>query len=406
MSSSSTAATREANEVKNKFAVVTFRLGETCWWWNAVLARQKGKGEMRVFIAGATGVLGRPMVRQLTERNHHVVGLARDEKGKQTIRRLGGEAVVADIFEADSLATAVKQVDVVIHAATAIPAGASNGSGDWALNDRLRREGTRALTEAAVKLGAKTYLQQSVFRVGRPADDWYFDEQTKVVRPDELYRSAFDGQQIAPEAGEKYGFNVSLLRCGGFYAPDARHRRTFARGLLKRRLPLIGGGEAVSANLHADDAASALVAAAEAGKRGLWHITDEDVLDYHTGVSLGFEDEHLLVNKLRGRELDWAGRRARVRLVPRVESLPRQSVFFAGRNDAEAGLRVRGEGAELGHRVGRRDDPARGHFPEADEELKLAGALQRAHVELNLNRAQSPEGRLVRPGVETVKEVF
>jgi 2-alkyl-3-oxoalkanoate reductase len=231
---------------------------------------------MRVFIVGATGVLGRRMVRQFMEKNHQVIGLARDEKGKQTIQSLSGEAVIGDIFDADSMARAVKQADVVIHAATAIPTKVSSTPLDWALNDRLRREGTRALTEAAAKLGAKTYLQQSVVWVARPADDSFFDENTLVKQPDELYRSAFDGEQIASEAGEKYGFDVSILRCGGFYAPDATHTRLFAQGLLKRRLPLIGAGEAVSANLHADDAASAFVAAAEARKRGLWHVTDDE----------------------------------------------------------------------------------------------------------------------------------
>ena len=231
---------------------------------------------MRVFIAGATGVLGRRMVRQFVEKNHRVVGLARDEKGKQTIQRLGGEAVVGDIFDADSMAAAVKRADIVIHAATAIPSKVSGNRADWALNDRLRREGTRELTEAAARLGAKTYLQQSVVWVARPPDDSFFDEKTSVERPGELYRSAFDGERIALTAGEKYGFNVSVLRCGGFYAPDADHTRTFARGLLKHRLPLVGAGHAISANLHADDAARAFVAAAEAGKRGLWHVTDDD----------------------------------------------------------------------------------------------------------------------------------
>ncbi|HYG79597.1 MAG TPA: NAD(P)-dependent oxidoreductase [Pyrinomonadaceae bacterium] len=231
---------------------------------------------MRVFIAGATGVLGRRMVRQFTEKGHSVVGLARDEKGKQTIQKLGGESVVADIFDADSTAAAVGQADVVIHAATSIPAKVSSGPADWELNDRLRREGTQALTEAAAKLGAKTYIQQSVVWVARPADDSFFDEKTAVEQPDELYRSAFDGEQIARAAGEKYGFEVAVLRCGGFYAPDAHHTRIFAEGLLKRRLPLIGAGEAVSANLHADDAASAFVTAAEAGRRGLWHVTDDE----------------------------------------------------------------------------------------------------------------------------------
>ena len=191
---------------------------------------------MRVLIAGATGVLGRRMVRQFLEKNHRVVGLARDENGKQRIERLGGEAVIGNIFDAGRLAAAVKQADVVIHAATAIPAQVSSTRADWAVNDSLRREGTRALTEAAGKLGAKTYIQQSIVWVARPSDDSFFDENTVVKEPDELYRSALDGEQIALEAGEQYGFNVSVLRCGGFYAPDAYHTRALAQGLLKRRL--------------------------------------------------------------------------------------------------------------------------------------------------------------------------
>jgi hypothetical protein len=109
-----------------------------------------------------------------------VVGLARDEKGRQTIRRLGGESVVGDIFDAGSLAAAVGQADVVIHAATSIPARVSGDRAGWELNDRLRREGTRALTEAAARAGAKTYIQQSVVWVARPSDDSFFEEKTAV----------------------------------------------------------------------------------------------------------------------------------------------------------------------------------------------------------------------------------
>lgn len=231
---------------------------------------------MRIFIAGATGVLGRRMVRQFVEKNHSVVGLARDDAGARTIRQFGGESVVADIFDADSLAAAVGRADVVIHAATSIPAGVSRDRKAWELNDRLRREGTRALTQAAAKLGARSYVQQSIVWVARPADDSFFDERTAVASPSELYSSAFDGERIAQEAGAKHGFNVAVLRCGGFYAADASHTRGFAEGLLRRRLPLLGRGEAVSANIHADDAASAFVAAAEAGRGGLWHVTDDE----------------------------------------------------------------------------------------------------------------------------------
>ena len=231
---------------------------------------------MRVLIAGATGVLGRRMVRQLAERGHEVVGLARDERGKRAVERLGGESFVGDIFDAGGLAAAVGRADAVVHAATSIPTKVKSGPEDWAANDRLRREGTRALAEAAARLGARTYVQQSIVWVARPADDAFFDEGTPVERPDDLYRSAFDGERLAAEAGARHGFNVSVLRCGGFYAADASHTRSFAEGLLRRRLPLIGGGRAVSANLHADDAAAAFVAAVEAGRPGVWHVTDDE----------------------------------------------------------------------------------------------------------------------------------
>ena len=69
---------------------------------------------MRVFITGATGVLGRYMVRQFLDEGHTVVGLARDEKARNRIRLLGGEAVAADIFETDALASAVGQAVVVV----------------------------------------------------------------------------------------------------------------------------------------------------------------------------------------------------------------------------------------------------------------------------------------------------
>jgi nucleoside-diphosphate-sugar epimerase len=231
---------------------------------------------MRIFIAGATGVLGRRLIKQFVQKGHKVVGLAHGEKSVDLITQLGAEPVRSSIFDSDELARAVGRADVVIHAATSVPTKVSSKLKDWAMNDRLRREGTQSLTQAAARIGAKTYVQQSVIWVGRPADDSFFDEKTKIQKIDPLYTSAFDGENIALEAGEKHGFNTSVLRCSNFYAPDATHTRILAEGLLKRRLPLIGEGVAISANLHADDAANAYVMAAEAGKHGLWHVTDDD----------------------------------------------------------------------------------------------------------------------------------
>ena len=88
-------------------------------------------------------------------------------------------------------------------------------------------------------------------------------------------RSALDGEQLAREAGERQGFAVGVLRCGGFYAADAGHTRMLEEGLARRAIPIVGRGEAVWAALHADDAAAAFVAAAKAGRSGLWHVVDD-----------------------------------------------------------------------------------------------------------------------------------
>src|SRR5213595_491493 len=117
---------------------------------------------MRVFVAGATGVLGRRVVRQLVARGHVAVGLTRSESGDATVRSLGGEPRRADLFDADALARAAEGCSVVIHAATAIPTKVRTRPKDWDMNDRIRREGTRALTADPVvhvpNLGARPDL--------------------------------------------------------------------------------------------------------------------------------------------------------------------------------------------------------------------------------------------------------
>src|ERR1700687_274497 len=112
---------------------------------------------MRVFIVGASGVLGRRLIQQLTARGHSVIGQGRSPKAEGVVREMGGEPRHADLFDAESLATAADGCDTVIHAATAIPAKRKTTPADWAMNDRIRRKGTRCLTEAAGKIGAKTY---------------------------------------------------------------------------------------------------------------------------------------------------------------------------------------------------------------------------------------------------------
>jgi nucleoside-diphosphate-sugar epimerase len=232
---------------------------------------------MRVFIAGASGVLGRRLIRQLTARGHSVVGLVRSAKAEGAVRAMGGEPRHADLFDAESLAMAADGCDTVIHAATAIPTMQKPAPADWAMNDRIRRKGTRCLTEAAAKIGAKSYLQQSIAWVARPKDDFAFDEDSPAV-PDPAIQSAIDAEAIAREAGSVDSFSVAILRGGYFYDSESAHTRMLADALQKRRMPIIGTGDAVWPMIHTDDAASAFVAIAEQPKNGVWHVVDNELV--------------------------------------------------------------------------------------------------------------------------------
>lgn len=230
---------------------------------------------MKIFIAGATGVLGRRLITQFRERGESVYCLSRSPKNEFTIRSLGAHSRDGDLFDAESLSRAADDAHVIVQAATSIPTAAKPTPADWQMNDRIRREGTRALAECAGRVGAKTFMLQSITWVARPEDQGPFDEDSPV-HPDSITQSAADMESIAREAGEKYGFHVIILRCGWFYSADAAHTRNIGKTLAARKLPIIGKRDATWRLIHADDAASAFVWSSEAERSGVWHIVDNE----------------------------------------------------------------------------------------------------------------------------------
>ncbi len=229
-------------------------------------------------MAGATGVLGRRLVRRLAERGHRVVGLARDEEGAEAVGQAGGEPWRGDILDADSLRRGAAGAEAVVHAATAIPLTPRPRPEDFEANDRIRREGTRNLVRAAVAGGAYHYVQQSVAWLAAPDDGAPFDESAPP-NPDRGTVSALDGERAAREAGARHGLSVAVLRCGWFYAADAGHTRMMGRELARRRFPVIGRGDAVWRMLHVDDGAAAFAAAATLPKEGVWHVVDDEAVE-------------------------------------------------------------------------------------------------------------------------------
>src|SRR5260370_3920578 len=159
---------------------------------------------MRVFVAGATGVLGRLVVRELVARGHAVTGLARSPASEAVLCRLGAAPAPGDLFDVDSLIRAAAGADVVMHLATAIPTGSRQTLCDWRLNDRLRTEGTANLLDAARRVRARFYVQQSVTLVHGSAGESWVDEDSPVI-PHRVLDSAVVTERLGPEGGVSRG---------------------------------------------------------------------------------------------------------------------------------------------------------------------------------------------------------
>jgi nucleoside-diphosphate-sugar epimerase len=234
---------------------------------------------MQVFVTGATGVLGSRVVGLLDGRGHDVVGLVRDEEGAATVERRGGTPARGDVLEPHTLTGPAGDVDVVVHAATAIPTADKPSDDDWARNDRVRLEGARNLVDVAGDAVERVYFP-SVVWLARQPDGSTFDE-TAERYPDRATRSAAETEDFLEAAGDEHGFDAAVLRFGFFYAPDATHTRQWGEMLLDRSLPVVGGGllgrrDAEFSFVHADDAARAVADAVDAEAAGLYHVVDDE----------------------------------------------------------------------------------------------------------------------------------
>lgn len=231
---------------------------------------------MKVFIAGASGVLGRALTRTLLERGHVVVGAVRSEKSAQVVKDLGAQPVVVDVFDVTALTQAMQGADVVVHAATKVPVKLRVGPEDFAENDELRRNGTLALVAAAGRAGAKRYIQQSVVWAVQPPYGEQFDETSVARAKLGPYASALEGEQIADDTAAHYKMQFVVLRCGTFYGPQAGHTQMMRDALLAHRTAMLGGGKKLWSMLHHDDAALAFALACESQTTGTYHVVDNE----------------------------------------------------------------------------------------------------------------------------------
>jgi nucleoside-diphosphate-sugar epimerase len=237
---------------------------------------------MKVFVAGASGVIGRPTVRRLVAAGHDVVGMTRRQERAEEIRAAGAEAVVCDVFDAAALeeAVAAARPQVVIHALTALPPRFDPKSDYLAATNRVREEGTRNLVAAARAAGVRRVVAESVAFFYEPEGDWVKDEEAPLFRdPPGRFADACDALvSLERQVLEAEGLEGLVLRFGWFYGPGTYYDRggSVADEVEKRRYPIIGKGQGTFSFVHIEDAAAAYVAAVEAGAAGIYNVVDDE----------------------------------------------------------------------------------------------------------------------------------
>ncbi len=240
---------------------------------------------MRVFVAGATGAIGRQLVPRLVAAGHEVHGMTRSESKQAIIREMGAVPVVADALSADQVADAVGNAtpDVLIHELTAIPdpLDMRHFDRDFALTNRLRTEGTDHLLSAGRAVGIKRFIAQSYAawpyeRVGGPVKS---EEDPLDPSPAREMRQSMRAIRHVEEAVLDANWTEGIvLRYGAFYGPDTNTTAGSAQMELvrKRKFPVVGDGGAVWSFIHVADAAEATVAALAHGSRGVYNVVDDD----------------------------------------------------------------------------------------------------------------------------------
>jgi 2-alkyl-3-oxoalkanoate reductase len=239
---------------------------------------------MRIFVAGATGVIGRRLVPMLVERGHEVTAMTRSPGKADQIRAAGATPVVRDVFDAEGLRADVVSAapEVVVHELTDLPADVDPRRAAEQLegNDRIRKEGTRNLVDAALAAGTRRMIAQSIAFVyemdgaGLKTED----DPLSDAAPFPWSRTVRAVHALEDAVTKTDGIEGIVLRYGFFYGPGSSYARGgyYAREVQRRRFPIVGKGSGVFSFIHVDDAAAATVAAVEHGKPGIYNVVDDE----------------------------------------------------------------------------------------------------------------------------------
>jgi len=238
---------------------------------------------VRVFVAGASGAIGRPLVRQLIAAGHEVTGTTRRPERAEEIRAAGAEAVVCDVFDREALAAAVAagRPETVVNQLTSLPQRYEPRKASfYEETNRVRDVGGHNLVEAARAAGARRFVTQSISFLYAPEGDWVKSEDARVFddAPGHFGPSVRILAEHEREVVECPDFEGLVLRYGQFYGPDTYFAPDGHLGgeTRSRRFPVVGAGTGTFSFIHVEDAAGATVAALERGAPGVYNVVDDE----------------------------------------------------------------------------------------------------------------------------------
>lgn len=236
---------------------------------------------MRVFVAGASGAIGEPLIRELLDQGHSVVGMTTSEERARSLEVQGAEAVVVNAFDATAVEAALRQskAEAVIDELTSLPKELSDMPKYAAGDRKLRVQGGNNLFRAAIASGVGRYLQQSSGFFLKAAEETLADESS-VFDVNASPGVAESAQTYAELEGRLFGsdrIEGLALRYGFFYGPKTWYYPGEAAAIMvmRQQNPVVGLGQGVSSFVHIHDAAIGTVAALTA-EPGVYNLVDDD----------------------------------------------------------------------------------------------------------------------------------
>src|SRR3984885_7468392 len=236
---------------------------------------------MRVFVAGASGAIGEPVIAEVLERGHSVVGMTTSEARAKNLEGQGAEAVIVDAFDALAVEAALRRskAEVVIDELTSLPKEQSDMPKYAAGDRKLRIEGGGNLFRAAIASGVRRYLQQTSGFFLKAAKGALADESSPldVNASPSVAASAQTYTELEARLFSSNAIEGVALRYGFFYGPKTWYYpgEAAAKMVMRQQNPVVGKGEGVSSFVHINDAAIATVASL-AAEPGVYNIVDDD----------------------------------------------------------------------------------------------------------------------------------